>query len=84
MRNLGVQYRFKHASWLNIAVIEISVLDRQCPDRHLPKMALVCSEVAAWEDQISEKRVTMDWHFTNSKSPPKLNTLPINIMMIEY
>jgi hypothetical protein len=37
VRKLEFHFTPKHASWLNMAEIEISVLDRQCLDRRLPK-----------------------------------------------
>jgi hypothetical protein len=49
VRKLEFHYTPKHASWLNMAEIEISVLDRQCLDRRLPHIALARSEVSAWE-----------------------------------
>ena len=75
MRKLEFHYTPKHASWLNIAEIEISVLDRQCLDRRLPEMALVCSEVAAWEDRRNQQQAKVNWQFTNLKARSKLEYL---------
>jgi len=75
LRKLEFHYTPKHASWLNMAEIEISVLDRQCLDRRLPELTLVRSEVAAWEDQRNQQRATVDWQFTNSKARSKLQYL---------
>ena len=75
MRKLEFHYTPKHASWLNMAEIEISVLDRQCLDRRLPEIVLVGSEVAAWEDRRNQQQATVDWQFTNSKARSKLQYL---------
>jgi hypothetical protein len=75
MRKLEFHYTPKHASWLNMAEIEISVLDRQCLDRRLPVMALVRSEVAAWNNRRNQQRATVDWQFNNSKARSKLEYL---------
>ena len=75
LRKLEFHYTPTHASWLNMAEIEISVLDRQCLDRRLPEIALLCSEVAAWEDQRNQQRATVDWQFTNTKARSKLQYL---------
>jgi hypothetical protein len=75
MRKLEFHYTPKHASWLNMAEIEISVLDRQCLDRRLPVMALVRSEVAAWNNRRNQQRASVDWQFTNSKARSKLEYL---------
>jgi hypothetical protein len=36
LRRVVFHYTPKHASWLNMAEIEIGILDRQCLDRRLP------------------------------------------------
>jgi hypothetical protein len=50
LRKLEFHYTPTHTSWLNMAEIEISILDRQCLDRRLPRTVQVRSEVATWED----------------------------------
>jgi hypothetical protein len=75
LRKLEFHYTPTHASWLNMAEIEISVLDRQCLDRRLPETVLVSSEVAAWEDRRNDQRATVDWQFTSVKARSKLQYL---------
>lgn len=36
LRRVEFHYTPKHASWLNMAEIEIGILERQCLDRRLP------------------------------------------------
>ena len=43
-----VHYTPKHASWLNMAEIELSVLDRQCLSQRLPSLQVASQQVAAW------------------------------------
>ena len=74
-RKLEFHYTPTHASWLNMAEIEISVLDRQCLDRRLPEMTLVSSEVFAWVNQRNQQRAMVDWQFTNSNARSKLEHL---------
>ena len=75
VRKLEFHHTPKHASWLNMAEIEISVLDRQCLDRRLPEIARVRSEVSAWENRRNQQRATVDWQFTNAKARSKLEYL---------
>lgn len=75
VRKLEFHYTPKHASWLNMAEIEISVLDRQCLDRRLPEIAVVRSEVSAWENRRNQQRATVDWQFTSAKARSKLEYL---------
>ena len=61
----AIHYTPKHASWLNQAEIQISMLSREC----LGKRRLACStqlsrEVAAWTRQANEQRRTIRWTFT--------------------
>ncbi len=41
MRRVEFHYIPKHASWLNMAEIEIGILDRQCIGRRIAHAALV-------------------------------------------
>ena len=44
-------YTPKHASWLNMAELEIGVMERQCTGRRMPTPGLVATEVAAWQQE---------------------------------
>ena len=39
----------KHGSWLNMDELELSVLERQCLARRLPRREAVATAAAAWE-----------------------------------
>jgi hypothetical protein len=54
----------KHASWLNMAEIEIGILERQCLDRRIPNETMLQREVAAWQERRNETRAGIDWKFT--------------------
>jgi hypothetical protein len=75
LRKLEFHYTPAHASWLNMVEIEFSVLDRQCLDRRLPTITLVCSEIAVWEDRRNQQQAMVDWQFTNTKARTKLDYL---------
>jgi len=40
----------KHGSWLNMAEIELHVLNGQCLNRHIDNMNKIKEEVDAWQD----------------------------------
>lgn len=61
---LEVHYTLKHGSWLNMAELELSVLQRQCLDRRLGDRATVEREVAAWTDHRNAAISAIDWRFT--------------------
>lgn len=74
-RKLEFHYTPKHGSWLNMAEIEFSVVDRQCLDRWLQDIETVKSEVAAWEMPRNEQNIGIDWQFTTAKARFKLERL---------
>jgi hypothetical protein len=74
-RRFAFHHTPPHGSWLNIAEIELSVLDRQCLDRRLPERAALAAEVAAWTTTRNAASVTIDWHFTTADARIKLKRL---------
>ena len=72
---LEFHYTPKHGSWLNMAEIELSVLNRQCLDRRIPDQKRLKEEVAAWEEQRNQEGKTIDWRFTNADARIKLKRL---------
>jgi DDE superfamily endonuclease len=70
-----VQFHYtpKHASWLNMAEIEIGILDRQCTRRRIGDEAYLRSEVRAWEQQRNQARCRIDWKFTRQDADQKLS-----------
>jgi len=68
-------YTPKHGSWLNMAEIELHVLNKQCLNRHIPTMEKIITEVEAWQKQRNNKNVKINWQFTNEKARIKLKSL---------
>lgn len=73
LERLEFHYTPKHASWLNMAEIEIGVMNRQCLNRRIPEKATICAEVAAWEDRRNAERAKIRWTFTVSSARIKLH-----------
>lgn len=65
----------KHGSWLNMAEIELSVLQRQCLDRRLPDQEMLTREVAMWEHKRNQDAVKVNWRFTTEDARIKLKKL---------
>lgn len=72
LRRIEFHYTPKHASWLNMAEIEIGILDRQCLDRHLPDRATVIAEVAAWQARRNAEHRSIEWSFTRQDADRKM------------
>jgi hypothetical protein len=73
LRRVEFHYTPKHASWLNMAEIEIGILDRQCLDRRLPDRAVMTSEVAVWQRRRNAERRRIKWTFTRQDADRKLS-----------
>ncbi|MGH8767426.1 MAG: IS630 family transposase [Burkholderiales bacterium] len=72
LRRVEFHYTPKHASWLNMAEIEIGVLSRQCLDRRLPDMMTLTHEVNAWQARRNAERRTIQWGFTRQDADRKM------------
>jgi hypothetical protein len=65
----------KHASWLNMAEIDIGVLQQQCLDRRLDGVEWVRREIGAWEERRNRHQVKIHWGFTIAVARQKLKKL---------
>ena len=72
---LEIHHTPKHGSWLNMAEIELSVLQRQCLDRRLADRVTVEREVAAWASARNAAGSAINWRFTTADARIKLKRL---------
>jgi DDE superfamily endonuclease len=70
-----IHYTPKHASWLNMAETELSVVSRQCLDRRIADKDFLRAEVAAWEEKRNQGKAKVDWQFTTADARIKLKRL---------
>jgi len=68
-------YTPKHGSWLNMAEIELHVLNGQCLNRHLSTIEQITDQVTAWTQNRNNKKSKVNWQFTNSDARIKLKRL---------
>jgi hypothetical protein len=64
MRRVCFHYTPIHASWLNMAEIEIGILSRQCLSRHLPSEQVLQSELSAWQLFRNHQCAKIHWSFS--------------------
>ena len=74
-RKLEFHFTPKHGSWLNMAEIELSVLQRQCLDHRLPDVPTLTRALTAYEARRNEERAMIDWRFTAQDARIKLHRL---------
>ena len=72
---LEIHHTPKHASWLNMAEIEIGIMNRQCLNRRIDDSAVLRPEIAAWEAKRNEARTKIHWTFTIAVARQKLKKL---------
>lgn len=72
LRRVVFHYTPKHASWLNMAEIEIGILDRQCLNRRWPNRATLVAEVDAWQQRRNVDQRGIAWSFTRQDADTKM------------
>ena len=72
---LEIHYTPKHASWLDMAEIEIGIMSRQCLSDYLVSKDKIEAEVLAWCKKRNSNNSKVDWQFTTSDARIKLKRL---------
>lgn len=72
---LELHYTPKHASWLNMAEIELSVVSRQCLNRRIPDEPQMAREVRAWARARNKQCKRVDWQFRTEDARIRLKRL---------
>lgn len=73
LHRVAFHYTPKHASWLNMAEIEIGVLDRQCIGGRIADAGALAAHVAAWQQRRNADRKQIEWRFTRRDADRKLH-----------
>jgi len=68
-------YTPKHGSWLNMAEIELRILNGQCLNRRMDTIELVTKQVSAWESVRTRQSKRINWQFTTEDARIKLKRL---------
>lgn len=64
-----------HASWLNMAEIEIGVLARQCLSQQMISFEEMMRQVSSWQFRRNSSSATVVWRFTAADARCKLKKL---------
>ena len=75
VEKLEFHYTPKHSPWLNMAEIELNILQRQCLKRRIATEERLHHEVAVWEQHRNAAQETIDWRFTITNAREKLKRL---------
>ena len=66
-------YTPKHASWLNMAEIEINIMDRQCTGGRIESKEKLISGVKKWAKYRNKNKCKIEWKFTRQDADKKLS-----------
>jgi DDE superfamily endonuclease len=72
---LEIHYTPKHGSWLNMAELELAVLQRQCLRQRLPNQTAMDRAATAWTARRNAASAAIDWQFTTADARIKLRRL---------
>jgi transposase len=75
LKRLTFVYTPKHASWLNMAEMEWSVLTRQVLDQRIPDITTLKRLTTNWTRQRNRAKTKINWCFRTSKARIKLQHL---------
>lgn len=73
LARLTFHYTPKHASWLNMAEIELSILGRQCINMRIPAEEGLVQKIGIWEERRNEVRAKIQWKFTVADARKKFH-----------
>jgi len=74
-----------HASWLNMAEIEIGLLNRQCiGTRRFPEISILRDEVNAWNARTNRARTRIEWVYCRDKARADFGYKPTSLKRPEY
>ncbi|WP_407571579.1 IS630 family transposase [Deinococcus altitudinis] len=74
-RRIEWHYTPEHASWLNVAEIELSALSTQCLGRRIESKDALERQTAAWELSRNRQKSRIIWHFRTDDARIKLRRL---------
>ena len=73
LKRINFIYTPKHASWLNMAEIEINLMDHECLDRNIANRIDLEKQVNAWCYQNNCEKRKITWSFTRYMADKQLS-----------
>ncbi len=73
LKKIKFIYTPKHGSWLNMAEIEINIMDRQCTGGRIKSKEILTSNVMLWSKERNDRQCEIEWKFTRQDADKKLS-----------
>lgn len=64
MRTIQFHHTPKHASWLDMAETELSIMERQCTKGRVSDRGTLRKKLTAWHTKRNDQHATINWKFT--------------------
>ena len=71
LKKTKFHYTPKHASWLNMAEIEINALSTQCLNQQIPTLKEIRKHINAWSKYRNKMKAGINWQFTKEQAEIK-------------
>lgn len=73
LSKIEFHYTPTHSSWLNVAEIEIGVMDGQCIGKRIWNKEALTEKVRVWVKKRNKLKAKINWRFTKEKADEKLS-----------
>lgn len=73
LERIEFYYTPKHASWLNMAEIEISMLEEECIGRRIGAEKQLIDEINEWVEQVNQEKRKINWKYTKRDAYDRLS-----------
>jgi hypothetical protein len=68
LKEIEFHYTPKHASWLDMAEIEIGIMDRQCLGKRIPDKKSLVKNISVWQRDRNKQQAKINWKFTKQEA----------------
>ena len=75
IEKLEIVYTPKHGSWLNVAEVELAVMEKQSIGGRVPDRESLSTRTNAWEHERNRAKVKVNWQFRSADARIKLRRL---------
>ncbi len=73
LKKVEFHYTPTHTSWLNVAEIEVGVMNVECTGKRIGDKEILRRDVRAWMNRRNKQKRKIDWKFTKQKADEKLS-----------
>lgn len=82
---LTVHFTPKHGSWLNMAELEIGLLNKQSLGKlRFENVATLRKHISAWNKRVNREKQRINWQFTRRKAREKFGYDPTKLRLSEH